>query len=551
MAMQTLTRWRGGGIALLLGTLLLALLATRNSLPADAEAKVAVLPADLAKIPSDGMLIVSGRVADLWGSELIKPALQKYKKEIEEGPMQEFKSRIGLPPEQIERMTLLILSPPPPPPEEPLWFVRTVKPYDLAKVIAAVKNVKPKKYKDEMLYVGDKDWTIYPLDDRSLVYGKLSEVNALIDHPQPKTDGNLASALRLAAGKHSMILGVNVKDFTDSLGNQLPGEVEPFLPLLQARSATLRVDFAADSRAAAVLSFAAEKDAKEAIKPAEAGIVLLRAGLSHIFAEAAKAKDNKESWGHFLRAFKPFQESLKEMRIEQKGAELHASIEAKIDPTSAGLTLADAVQKMREAAARAQGQNNLKQIALAMINYADTMRGQLPAHAIYSKDGKPLLSWRVLILPYLEQQALYNQFHLNEPWDSEHNKKLLAKMPKTYASPLDKKALKEHRTFYQGLHGKGAFFEGKQGIRYPASITDGTSITIMIVEASKAVPWTKPEDIPYDPDKPLPKLGLPGYSYFLASMCDGSVRTISRSITKETLRAAITRDAGDILGPDW
>ncbi|HTU91817.1 MAG TPA: DUF1559 domain-containing protein [Gemmataceae bacterium] len=545
MAMTTFARWRGGGMAaLLLGALLVAVLTTENYLPADAEEKPAVLPADLAKIPTDGTLIVSGRVADLWGSELLKPALQKYK-EISERPIKEFQERFSLSLDQIERMTLLLLSPPPS--EEPLLFVRTVKPYDLAKVIAAVKSVKAKKYKNETLYVGDKDWTIYPLDDRSLVYGELREVHAVIDHPKPKTEGNLAAALRLAAGKHSMVLGVNFKLFYDTLGSRLPGEVEPFLPLLQSLSATLRVDFAADSRAAVVLAFATEKDAKAALKPAQTGLTLLRAGLDHLVTDLSKDKEAKDLFG----LLQQLQGALKATSIEQKSAELRAAVEAKIDAATVSLTLVRAVQKMRESAARAQGANNLKQIGLAMQNYADVMQGRMPAHAIYSKDGKPLLSWRVLILPYIEQQELYSQFHLNEPWDSAHNKKLLAKMPKTYASPLDEKAFKEYRTYYQGFHGKGAFFEGKQGVRFPVSFTDGTSNTIMILEASKAVPWTKPEDIPFDPAKPLPKLGLPGVSYFLAGMCDGSVRTISHSITKETLRSAITRDAGDLPGPDF
>jgi hypothetical protein len=549
MVTNVLTRWRGIAAALLLVVLFLDVLTTENALPADEQAKAAALPADLAKIPSDGALVLSGRVADLWGSELLKPAREKLQKAMNEGPIKEFQDHFGLPPEQIERMTLLMLSPPPAA-SEPLLFVRTVKPYDLAKVVATVKNVKVQKYKSEMLYVGDKNWTIYPLDNQSLVYGEMREVNALIDHPQPKTAGNLAAAVRLAAGKQSLVFGVNVKLFMDSISDRLPGEVEPFLPLLQARSASLSADFAADSRADAVLTFAAEKDAKAAIKPAEASIVLLRAALARFLAEA-RPNEQRREWKDFLHVFRQFQESLKTMRIEQKGETLRAALEAKIDAAMAGRTLLDAVQKMREARGRAQSMNNLKQLALAMHNYASTMQGQLPAHAIYSKNGKPLLSWRVMILPYIEQDALYKQFHLNEPWDSEHNKRLLAKMPRTYSSPQDEKTLQEHTTYYQAFHGKSAFFEGKQGLRFPAAFTDGTSNTIMFVEASKAVPWTKPEDVPFDPDKPLPKLGLPGFSYFLAALCDGSVRVISHGITKETLRSAITRDGGEILGPDW
>ncbi len=547
MAMKVLNRWSGVATALFLGAFFSVVLITNDAVPADEDAKAAALPSDLAKVPSDGLLLVSGRVADLWNSEQFKSAREKFKQEIDEGAVKVFQERLGLPLEQVERMTLLLLSPTPS--GEPLLFVRTVKPYDLAKVVALTKHAKVKKYKDEMLYIGDKDWTIYPIDNRSVVYGELREVNALIDHPRPKTEGGLAAALRLAAGKHSLVAGLNVKLINENVSGQLPGEAEPFLPLLQARSATLSIDFAADSRATTVLTFASDKDAKAAVKPAEAGLVLLRAGLGHVLAELGKQKEKESK--ELIQLLKQFDEPLKETRIEQKDATVRATLEVKLDAATVGQTLVQAALKMREAAARAQSQNNLKQIALAMVNYADTMQGQLPAHAIYSKEGKPLLSWRVMILPYIEQQNLYNEFHLNEPWDSEHNKKLLAKMPLTYASPQDEKTLKEHTTRYQGFYGKSAFFEGKQGLRFPAAFTDGTSNTIMVVEASKAVPWTKPEDIPFDPEKPLPKIGLPGLSYFTVAMCDGSVRTISHSITKETLRSAITRDGGEVLGADW
>src|SRR5207302_1956982 len=100
---------------------------------------------------------------------------------------------------------------------------------------------------------------------------------------------------------------------------------------------------------------------------------------------------------------------------------------------SAALLL-PAVQKVRMAAGRTRSANNLKQMALATINYADAF-GRAPAAAICDKNGKPLLSWRVAILPFIEQDNLYKQFHLDEPWDSDHNKKLLARMPNVYALP--------------------------------------------------------------------------------------------------------------------
>ena len=93
----------------------------------------------------------------------------------------------------------------------------------------------------------------------------------------------------------------------------------------------------------------------------------------------------------------------------------------------------------RRAAARTQCVNNCKQIVLAFHNYHQQAR-QLSARILsHSKDGKPLLSWRVLILPFLDQQALYDQFHLDEPWDSPHNRTLIAKMPAIFRCPAEKR----------------------------------------------------------------------------------------------------------------
>ena len=114
--------------------------------------------------------------------------------------------------------------------------------------------------------------------------------------------------------------------------------------------------------------------------------------------------------------------------------------------------------RARDAAARATSQNNLKQLAIAVHNYASTYQNRLPSAAIYSKDGKPLLSWRVTLLPYVEEDALYKEFKLDEPWDSEHNKKLLARMPKVYAPPVPGKTKVPYGTFYQAFTGPNTLF---------------------------------------------------------------------------------------------
>ncbi len=194
-------------------------------------------------------------------------------------------------------------------------------------------------------------------------------------------------------------------------------------------------------------------------------------------------------------------------------------------------------------------ENNLKQLALAMHNFHDTYNA-LPKPAIMSKDGKPLLSWRVAILPFIEQNQLYQEFKLDEPWDSPANKKLLAKMPRIY-EPVRGKTKVPHSTYYQVFVGPMTMFEvGKKALRLQDTL-DGTSNTVMIVEAGEAVPWTKPEDLPFDPKgKTLPKLGGLFPDGFFAAMGDGSTRWISRNFDPATMRAVITRNGGEVIQPD-
>jgi len=202
------------------------------------------------------------------------------------------------------------------------------------------------------------------------------------------------------------------------------------------------------------------------------------------------------------------------------------------------------------AKANAASTNNLKQIALAVINYADEHKGLLPAD-VTDKDGKPILSWRVQVLPYLDQSELHKQFKFDQPWDSDTNKKLLAKMPKVFVSPRVKVKATGH-TVYQGFAGPGALFEPGKQLLFPASIPDGTSNTIMCVESSVAAAWTKPADLPFNEKADLPDFGKAYGSKPLIVMCDGSVRTLDTTKTSaQTIKHAITVAGGEVLGSDW
>ncbi len=203
------------------------------------------------------------------------------------------------------------------------------------------------------------------------------------------------------------------------------------------------------------------------------------------------------------------------------------------------------VDRARGAAKRVQSINNLKQLALAMHNYHDT-NGAFPA-AVHAKNGKPLLSWRVLVLPYLEEAPLFEQFHLDEPWDSEHNRKLIPRMPTVLRSPLSQ-AAEPGRTVYLTPRGADSAFPGQTGVKL-REITDGTSNTIMLIEADDehAVPWTKPDDWEYDPREITKGLRLLPDGGYLVGFADGSVQMLSKDIKPATLKLLLTRAGGEVV----
>lgn len=212
----------------------------------------------------------------------------------------------------------------------------------------------------------------------------------------------------------------------------------------------------------------------------------------------------------------------------------------------------DPLARVRQAAERVQSSNSLKQIALAMHAYHDS-HGFLPPASgpvlnQQRRGGKEPFSWRVQLLPFLEQEALYRQFDFDQPWDSPHNRALARRMPRVYATPGDDSSTGLNR--YQVLVGPGTMFEkmpgrpDSQGLRF-ADVTDGLSNTLLVVEAEKAIPWTKPEDLEYTPAAPVPRLSR-RFGLYLLALGDGSVRMVSPDVSDAALRAAITRNGAEL-----
>jgi hypothetical protein len=204
----------------------------------------------------------------------------------------------------------------------------------------------------------------------------------------------------------------------------------------------------------------------------------------------------------------------------------------------------DSISKARQISADAQ---KMRQIALGMHNYHDVHK-RFPANASYSDEKKPLLSWRVLLLPYLGHDTLYRRFHLDEPWDSEHNRQLIGDMPKIYLA-TDRVPTKPGTTTFVRVVGADTLCTGTDAALRIRDTRDGTSNTALTVQVGeeRAVEWTKPDDVPFNKQSLRKSL----FSYFedvaLIGFSDGSTRVLPDSVADETLWAIFTRAGGETV----
>jgi prepilin-type processing-associated H-X9-DG protein len=210
--------------------------------------------------------------------------------------------------------------------------------------------------------------------------------------------------------------------------------------------------------------------------------------------------------------------------------------------------LLPAVQAAREAARRMSCANNLKQISLAFHNYQD-QHGCFPPAYIPDKDGKPMHSWRVLILPYIEEQALYSQYNFKEPWDSPNNLRVAEHMPKVFMCPSDSDS---RNTDYMVITGQETVFDGAKGCKF-SDIRDGTSNTILVVEARGAsTRWTEPKDLDFQRlsftiNGPPGDIGSRHPGGVQVALCDGSVRFLSKTTPPQTLRSMATKSGAEAV----
>lgn len=212
--------------------------------------------------------------------------------------------------------------------------------------------------------------------------------------------------------------------------------------------------------------------------------------------------------------------------------------------------LLPAIQAAREAARRVNCQNNLKQIQLALLNY-ESAHGEFPPAYTVDANGKVLHSWRVLILPYLGESALYNSLNLSEPWDSPQNLNALAgNSPTVFVCPSNPAGATSDYTDYLGISGSGTLFDGPAPVKV-SDITDGLSTTLSVVEVTNSnIKWYEPRDVdavksPFNVSTAVNEIGSNHRDGANASFVDGSVRFISIGASPPMLKAQATIAAGD------
>ncbi len=220
----------------------------------------------------------------------------------------------------------------------------------------------------------------------------------------------------------------------------------------------------------------------------------------------------------------------------------------------AALLLWPAYQKVQEAKGRFEASNNMKAVVMGMHRYHDAHDRP---HAPYFEDTpapprpadlSTMLSWRVQLMGHLPSRPP-GVVNPREPWDSPANRPLADVVVREYA---DAETPTDPTTRVRLFYDNGALFDTDRTRRVGfTGVTDGTSNTLAYVESADKVGWTQFNDFKFDPNGPPPPLGKPNAGVFLAAMADGSVRQVRKTVSPQTLRAAITRAGGEVVGPDW
>ncbi len=494
----------------------------------------------LAYIPANAAVFAHARAGDLWNTSLIQEICKAAGKDLDKY-LGEAKDEIGLAVDSVDTVTFCYPNMPVGPFDQQVFLiiVTTKTPYDKDSLLKKLRR-KDGAVMDNRVALQGGRWVLQFAGDTMfmVMHDSLLEKFGKASAPDSKP-GVMTDALKLAREKNQFVASMDFSKLPNEVFTAPPPQLQPFLPLFKSKS-TVLFGNVKDQQKEIKFGLSFVNEDATAAQDAEQSFKLLMKLAGNGLADIQKDKRLMNEVGSFLPAFKELERGVKAVKISRVGNRLDTAMTLGSN-LPIGQMVADLFNKIGE---EAQATNNLKQLVTAMHNYHDTNNG-LPPVAICDKKGRPLLSWRVAILPFIEQNNLYNQFKLDEPWDSENNKLLIDKMPKAYLVPGAKS---EGKTHYRVFHSNGAVFDMIQQ-RTLQSIPDGTSNTLMIVESADAVPWTKPDDIEFDPKASFEKLLRFTNDKTAVAFCDGYVRLLKRGLGDKTWRLLIQSDDGQLL-PD-
>jgi hypothetical protein len=494
----------------------------------------------LDRVPADAGLFAHLNAGNIWDHPTVAQLRKTYGKELE-GILKTVETETGLRPEQLQSATFHYPKIPTGPGDETLFVLQIVtkKPYDKDTLLSGFRP-KGEMAKGDVIKLENKMLVHLTSDTQFTVLHETLLEDFKKGSAQAKEGLQTEAIAAAKTGKNSLVVGLDPSQLPAEIFDNAPPELQPFLPLLKSKSIVLTANL--DKDLSAEVRFLGENEDKSI--EAERAFNLLMKLADDAITTVLKEEKVDEDLKPLLPALADLQKVVQTIKAQRKGNVTSAKVSIKPDPALAGPIVGIFV-KPQMAAARARSSNNLKQIGLALHNYHDTY-GVLPASAIVDKKGKPLLSWRVAILPYIEQDNLYKKFKLDEPWDSENNLPLSKVRIRVYELPYGEP--KPGITNYRAFVGNGAAFDAVQGFKLD-QFTDGTSNTMLAFEAAEGVPWSKPDDIEFDPAKPVLKhLRFENGKSCMILLADGSVRAISNTVKEETLKLFIQKDDGKPIG---
>jgi len=494
-------------------------------------------------IPSDAMLTAVLSVSNT----LKSPSFEMYPVEIVEAMGKE---NIGVSPSEVDRVKVIVGVPGPNPPMVAVVFFLN---HDLAlgdlkeglidleaPLTIDSKPCYPLKTSPDMIF--------HLKDPRTLILASANYMESVLDAGETGAPKGVLATLSGATPHHgnlSVLLAVEpvrpmVNGFIQFQSQQIPPEFRDLTKIPDLLDAMLvQLDLDNTESGFRVVMLAADEESSDELlaiteksieKGRQMGVAAMTEDMQgdDAVAEASRQYVNRMA-DQITGILKPV----------QQGRRLTIQTSSQYGIATQGILvglLLPAVQAARGAARRMSSSNNMKQFGLAFHNYHAAYK-RLPGN-INSESGQPLLSWRVQILPFIEQQALYSQFHLDEPWDSEHNRPLISQMPEIYSDP--RLELEPGLTNYQTPVGENTIASPGKTTQF-RDILDGLAYTIMIIEtnAENAVVWTKPSDVEIDLTDPLSF--LQGRDGVHATFGDGAVKFITEDVDPETFKALLTK----------